>query len=1041
MSEYDERDFQNNQNQDWSNYLPKILRDDFVNYRKNPRRSKEHLYGKNLKPGLLEAEEKADRERRIAWFQREQQRFDNPVVQQTLSQIKPGGNQLVFIDSAIEDPEVIIENLSGSPEIIFLDQTGEDEVFVIGECLRAYQQVDGVHIFSHGQPGQISFANAELNQQTLPQYKESIAGWRNFLSQDADIIFYGCDVASGESGDSLIQDISQITGADILASVDQTGKDGDWDLETAVGEIEATSSIVNPEMDTAYQDNLLSEPLSPGGGGGMTIGTTQDSGLDFGSNNSYNNDFSVNDNLSIDTGNNIFDSNVDPDIGITDNDDELDFNKDDNSYNNDFSVNDNLSIDTGNNIFDSNVDPDIGINNNNLLDSQKSYAEKQQEKIDNTLLIPKYNFDNGFDFSNHDSGYLNSYIAEGKDFQDLTPETISRIDFNSIPAENLQIMADKGLRLDTLDPATVNGINLGTLSNLKQMPEVDLSLTNFSPETTFDELSSSFVDRSHLFSYKDPSFEIEKGLTIPKLSQINQSDLKALDFSFTGSETFDAEFYITQYPDIKQAGVNPFAHYMETGYNEGRKPNAGFDTTYYLAKNPDVAQASVNPLKHHKEFGEKEGRYTNAEQEQRDIASEVMAGALLGDYNSDPTFWSTVAQIATGVIPYAGQAADIRDISKALQDIEREEGKNPGSWINLILTSIGVIPGGGDLISKLGQRGVDILAESGITKRIGPLLDSEVIQKIINGARGSTEELVGKVKDAVLGELVKIRDAAKQAGQQVSQEIDRAIDDLLGDRPLAAVGGPNPGNQTGKQPVGNNSSGANQSGKQPESGETGSAISDNKGVDLVANPKDKALLSSVREGFIDGSVEFGEKLGEGGFGAVYKIKGKPNLAIKIPLDSKGLNNQLIEESANLSDLTQKGYQTVYKGLIEWTDANGIVKQGIVMERVEGALSKQILRVGKYADEASDPALEAIVTPKTIEDLQEFREIAKNDDIVIDDLQFMVTNKDGSIKLVDPARIDNLPAKGKKRRQALKSYLKRIDGLIGSFKQILDTKKN
>ena len=188
--------------------------------------------------------------------------------------------------------------------------------------------------------------------------------------------------------------------------------------------------------------------------------------------------------------------------------------------------------------------------------------------------------------------------------------------------------------------------------------------------------------------------KIKSGLNLDKLAQFSLNDFKALDFSFTGSETFDAEFYITQYPDVAQAGVNPFAHYMETGYSEGRQPNATFNTTYYLEKNPDVAQAGVNPLKHHKEFGGKEGRYTNAEQEQRDIASEVMAGALLGDYNSNPTFWSTVAQIATGVIPYVGQAADIRDINKALQDIKREEGKNPGSWINLILTSIGVIPGG-----------------------------------------------------------------------------------------------------------------------------------------------------------------------------------------------------------------------------------------------------------------------------------------------------------------------------------------------------------
>ena len=46
---------------------------------------------------------------------------------------------------------------------------------------------------------------------------------------------------------------------------------------------------------------------------------------------------------------------------------------------------------------------------------------------------------------------------------------------------------------------------------------------------------------------------------------------------------------------------------------------------------------------------------------------------------------------------------------------------------------------------------------------------------------------------------------------------------MLGDRPLAIEGGPNPGNQTGKQPGGNNSSGANQSGKQPQDNQNSSS--------------------------------------------------------------------------------------------------------------------------------------------------------------------------------------------------------------------------
>lgn len=107
-----------------------------------------------------------------------------------------------------------------------------------------------------------------------------------------------------------------------------------------------------------------------------------------------------------------------------------------------------------------------------------------------------------------------------------------------------------------------------------------------------------------------------------------------------------------------------------------------------------------------------------------------------------------------------------------------------------------------------------------------------------------------------------------------------------------------------------------------------------------------------------------------------------------------------------------------------------------MERVNGALSKRILRLGKFSNEPVNPSFEKLVTHKTIEDLKNFRRKAEADDNVIDDLQFMIS-KDGSIHLVDPARISKLPLKGKERRLMQQRYLKRIDNLIQEFNQILE----
>ena len=165
-------------------------------------------------------------------------------------------SSLVFIDSTVEDIETLTENISisGATEVIVLD-SDRDELLQIGEHLSNYEDLNAVHIVSHGESGQLSFGNATLNSDTLPEYKEVLKDWSLALDGDADLLLYGCDIASDDSGDSFVRELSQLTDADISASVDDTGVDGDWELETTIGEIEATS-VFTSKIDGAYQHNL-----------------------------------------------------------------------------------------------------------------------------------------------------------------------------------------------------------------------------------------------------------------------------------------------------------------------------------------------------------------------------------------------------------------------------------------------------------------------------------------------------------------------------------------------------------------------------------------------------------------------------------------------------------------------------------------------------------------------------------------------------------------------------------------------------------------
>lgn len=76
------------------------------------------------------------------------------------------------------------------------------------------------------------------------------------------------------------------------------------------------------------------------------------------------------------------------------------------------------------------------------------------------------------------------------------------------------------------------------------------------------------------------------------------------------SKFFSEEYYLKQYPDIKEANIDSFKHYMEFGWKEGRNPSKYFDTNFYLNQYKDVKDANINPLLHYMKFGRKENRVT-----------------------------------------------------------------------------------------------------------------------------------------------------------------------------------------------------------------------------------------------------------------------------------------------------------------------------------------------------------------------------------------------------------------------------------------------
>ena len=159
--------------------------------------------------------------------------------------------EVLIIDSSIQNYSQLIQDLDKpSLEIHFIDSKS-DGVLQVSNILSSYKNLDALHIVSHGSEGNINLGNSSLNADNLDSYQSLIQNWSKSFTDSADILIYGCDVAGNAHGQAFIDEISTLTGADIVASDDLTGYQGDSILEYQQGTIEAHTLINQEHFDQA----------------------------------------------------------------------------------------------------------------------------------------------------------------------------------------------------------------------------------------------------------------------------------------------------------------------------------------------------------------------------------------------------------------------------------------------------------------------------------------------------------------------------------------------------------------------------------------------------------------------------------------------------------------------------------------------------------------------------------------------------------------------------------------------------------------------
>ncbi len=173
--------------------------------------------------------------------------IDDAVDQPFWSAESDNTDELIFIDSSVPQRQVLIDDLrqqisKGRSAVIVLLQPVDDGLNTITETLKNYNSLSAIHIISHGSDQGIAIGDTWLTNDVALENISLLNQWQSALTDSADLLIYGCNLAASDNGLSLVNTLARETQADVAASIDSTGHNNlgaNWTLEHASGPIES----------------------------------------------------------------------------------------------------------------------------------------------------------------------------------------------------------------------------------------------------------------------------------------------------------------------------------------------------------------------------------------------------------------------------------------------------------------------------------------------------------------------------------------------------------------------------------------------------------------------------------------------------------------------------------------------------------------------------------------------------------------------------------------------------------------------------------
>ncbi|NJN76191.1 MAG: DUF4347 domain-containing protein [Synechococcaceae cyanobacterium RL_1_2] len=122
---------------------------------------------------------------------------------------------LVFVDGQLDYYPDLINSLD--PTVVFYTLDAQTNgIEQIRDILTNYQNLDAIHILSHGSDGAVQLGNTLLTEDNLSIFKDSLGQWGEALTTDGDVLIYGCEVALTPQGKSFVGNLAYWRSAQIF---------------------------------------------------------------------------------------------------------------------------------------------------------------------------------------------------------------------------------------------------------------------------------------------------------------------------------------------------------------------------------------------------------------------------------------------------------------------------------------------------------------------------------------------------------------------------------------------------------------------------------------------------------------------------------------------------------------------------------------------------------------------------------------------------------------------------------------------------------